>query len=327
MDLDILRKEVFEELATASSVPDLEAVKIKYLGRKQGVLTMLLKSLKDMNDEDKRKFGPESQRLRADIEAAIGEKEKVFGEAELKAVDLSIPPKKESSGRIHIMSRVYNDVVDIFHSMNFSVAEGPELEEEKYNFDALNIPADHPAREMWDTFWVKSDKQKGGRVLRTHTSPVQIRYMLSHKPPFQMISPGRVFRYEATDATHETNFHQIEGLVLGKDISLANFKFIIEEFFRQFFAGKKIEVRLRASYFPFVEPGVEVDVRIDSSRWLEIAGAGMVHPKVLEEGGVDPKKWQGFAFGFGMERLAIIKYGIPDIRLFMSGDTRFIKQF
>lgn len=327
MDLDILRREAFEELARVASAEELQNIRLKYLGRKQGVISAYLRALKDMTDEEKRKFGPEAQGLRADLESAIEERERVLIEADAKAVDLSIPPKKVESGRLHVMSQVYNEIVDIFHSMNFSVAEGPELEEERYNFDALNIPAGHPAREMWDTFWVKADEKKGGRVMRTHTSPVQIRYMLSHKPPFQMISPGRVFRYEATDATHETNFHQLEGLVIGKDISLANFKFIIEEFFRQFFSGKKIEVRLRASYFPFVEPGVEVDVKIGSSKWLEIAGAGMVHPKVLEEGGIDPKKWQGFAFGFGMERLAIIKYGIPDIRLFMSGDERFIRQF
>lgn len=327
MDLDILRKEAFEELSEAASAEDLQNIRLKYLGRKQGTLSAYLRSLKDMTDDEKRRFGPAAQGLRVDLETAIEERERTLTEAESRAVDLSIPPKFMKSGRIHVMSQVYNEIVDIFHSMNFSIAEGPELEEERYNFDALNIPADHPAREMWDTFWVKSEKNKGGRVMRTHTSPVQIRYMLSHKPPFQMISPGRVFRYEATDATHETNFHQLEGLMIGKDISLANFKFVIEEFFRQFFSGKKIEVRLRASYFPFVEPGVEVDVKIGSSKWLEIAGAGMVHPKVLEEGGIDPKKWQGFAFGFGMERLAIIKYGIPDIRLFMSGDERFLRQF
>jgi phenylalanyl-tRNA synthetase alpha chain len=216
--------------------------------------------------------------------------------------------------------------------MNFSVVEGPEIEEEKYNFDSLNIPADHPARDMWDTFWLKPFSESGAgtekkRLLRTHTSPVQIRYMESHKPPFQIISPGKVFRYEATNATHETNFYQLEGLMIGKDISLANFKFIIEEFFRNFFAGKSVKVRFRSSYFPFVEPGLEVDVKLDNAKWLELGGAGMVHPNVLKAVKYDPAKWQGFAFGFGIERLAMIKYGVPDTRMFMSGDLKFIKKF
>ncbi len=326
MNLDNLRQKAYDDLSKASNMEELQEVHLKYLGRKQGELTVFLRSFKDMSEEDKRVFGPEAQRLKTDLEQEIEERIDIIKKQELGIIDLSIPAAKLDSGRIHILSKVYNDVCDIFHSMNFSVAEGPELEMEKYNFDSLNIPANHPAREMWDTFWVKNDKSTNGRVMRTHTSPVQVRYMLEHEPPFQMIAPGRVFRYEATDATHETNFNQIEGLMIGKDISLANFKFIIEEFFRQFFKDDKIEVRLRASYFPFTEPSVEVDVKIND-KWLEIAGAGMVHPYVLKQGGIDASKWQGFAFGFGMERLAIIKYGITDIRLFMSGDERFNKQF
>ncbi len=326
MNLENLRQKAYEDLKKASSMEELEEVRLKYLGRKQGELTAFLRSFKDMSEDEKREYGPIAQRLRNDLEQEIDEREELLKKQEIGTIDLSIPGVKIESGRIHILSKVYNDVCDIFHSMNFSVAEGPELEEEKYNFDALNIPANHPAREMWDTFWVKNDKNTEGRVMRTHTSPVQVRYMLEHKPPFQMICPGRAYRYEASDATHETDFNQIEGLMIGKDISLANFKFVIEEFFRQFFKDDKIEVKFRASYFPFVEPGVEVDVKI-WGKWLEIGGAGMVHPYVLKQGGIDPAKWQGFAFGFGMERLAIIKYGVPDIRLFKSGDERFNKQF
>lgn len=326
MNLENLRQKAYEELKKASSMEELEEVRLKYLGRKQGELTSFLRSFKDMSEDEKREYGPIAQRLKNELETEIDEREEILKKQEIGTIDLSIPGSAVESGRIHLLSKAYNEVCDIFHSMNFSVAEGPELEKEKYNFDSLNIPANHPAREMWDTFWVKNDLNTEGRVMRTHTSPVQVRYMLEHKPPFQMICPGRVFRYEATDATHETNFYQIEGLMIGKDISLANFKFVIEEFFRQFFKDDSIEVKFRASYFPFTEPSVEVDAKI-GNKWLELGGAGMVHPKVLKEGGADSSKWQGFAFGFGLERLAVIKYGVPDVRLFMSGDERFTKQF
>ena len=227
------------------------------------------------------------------------------------------------------MSKIEEEIRQIFLSMNFSVVEGPEVEDEYHNFDALNIPPDHPARDMWNTFWLKMTNNRssvvGRKLLRTHTSPMQIRYMETHNPPFQIIVPGRVFRYEATDASHETNFYQIEGLMVGKNISLANFKFVIEEFFKKFF-GREIEFRYRPSYFPFVEPGVEVDIKF-KNKWLEIMGAGMVHRNVFEAVKYNPYEWQGFAFGMSLERLTMIKYNIPDIRLFYSGDLRFIKQF
>ncbi len=238
-----------------------------------------------------------------------------------KFFDVTIPGKKVERGHLHPLTIVQRRAVDIFNSMGFEVAEGPEVETEYYNFDALNIPKDHPARDMWDTFWLK-DK----RLLRTHTSPVQIRYMKEHQPPLRIIAPGKVFRYEATDATHEVQFYQLEGLMIGKKISLANLKGVMETFFQSFFNSKDIEVRLRPSYFPFVEPGVEVDMKY-KGKWVEIAGAGMVHPKVLEEVGIDPKEYQGFAFGMGIDRLAIIKYKVDDVRLFHSGDLRFINQF
>ena len=232
---------------------------------------------------------------------------------------------KEEKGHYHPLSIVTRDILRIFSSFGFEVALGPEIETEYYNFDALNIPADHPARDMWDTFWLEPKEAK--RLLRTHTSPVQIRYMEKNKAPLAIIAPGKTFRYEATDATHEAQFHQLEGLMIGPDINLSNFKGIIEKFFEEFFEEKK-EVRLRPSYFPFVEPGVEVDIKNPKfEKWLEIMGAGMVHPKVLLNVGIDPRKVQGFAFGMGIDRMAMLKYGVPDIRLFYSGDLRLTNQF
>lgn len=266
------------------------------------------------------------------------------------------------------MSLAIGEIVSIFHTIGFEVAEGPEMESEHYNFDTLNIPKHHPARDMWDTFWLKartrrgqsanetqtdadktqvpSDEQQSAScphipvLLRTHTSPVQVRYMESHTPPFRIIAPGKVYRYEATDATHEAQFYQLEGLVVGKDISLAHLKGTLETFFTKFF-GTKSNVRLRPTYFPFVEPGAEIDVSCFKCKgeagkqcavckgtgWIEIMGAGMVHPKVLENAGIDPREWSGFAFGAGIDRLLMLKHGIPDIRLIYTGDLRVVDQF
>jgi phenylalanyl-tRNA synthetase alpha chain len=239
----------------------------------------------------------------------------------MKKIDVTAPGKRPERGHLHPLTLVQNKAIDIFSSMGFEVAEGPEAETEYYNFDALNISKNHPARDMWDTFWLKN-----GKLLRTHTSPVQIRYMEANQPPFRLIAPGKVFRYEATDATHEAQFYQLEGLMIGKNITLANLKAVMEVFFQKFFGEKNIKVRLRPSYFPFVEPGVEVDIWF-KGKWMEIAGAGMVHPKVLENVKIDPREWQGFAFGMGIDRLAMIKYKIDDVRLSYSGDLRFINQF
>ena len=240
---------------------------------------------------------------------------------------------KTSTGHIHPLSQVIRDCVDIFTELGFTLADGPEVENEHYNFDALNIPKDHPARDMWDTFWLTNNRG----LLRTHTSPVQIRYMEKNKPPLAIIAPGRVFRYEATDATHEAQFYQLEGLMIDKEISLANMKAILESFLTKLF---KIEVsiRLRPSYFPFVEPGSEIDMSCFKCRgsgcgickgtgWIEIMGAGMVQPSVLNGVGINPRDWQGFAFGIGIDRIAMLKYGVDDIRLFYSGDLRFNEQF
>lgn len=242
-------------------------------------------------------------------------------------IDITAPGKKMERGHLHPLTQATDKACDIFQSMGFEIADGPEMETEYYNFDALNIPKGHPARTMQDTFWLKSNKEdKETKLLRTHTSNVQIRYMERNQPPFRIISPGRVFRMEATDATHETQFYQIEGLMVDKKTNLANLKAVIKIFLRRFFGDENIDIRFRASYFPFVEPGVEVDMKF-KGKWLEIAGAGMVHPKILDNMKLDPNEWQGFAFGMSVERLAMIKYKIDDIRLFYSGDLRFIKQF
>lgn len=231
----------------------------------------------------------------------------------------------QAKGHLHPLSQIMWQAAKIFAEMGFVVAEGPEIETEFYNFDALNIPGDHPARDMWDTFWLKPENAK--KLLRTHTSPVQARYMEANKPPLRIIAPGKVFRNEATDNTHEAQFFQLEGLVVDKDISLANLKATLETFFSKFF-GEQMEVRFRPSFFPFTEPSVEVDMKKPSSdKWIEIMGAGMVHPKVLEAVGLNPKEWSGFAFGCGVDRLAIMKYGFDDVRTLYQDDLRFLEQF
>lgn len=243
-------------------------------------------------------------------------------------------------GHLHLITQVIREAVSIFDKMGFEVAEGPELESEWYNFDALNIPADHPARDMQDTFWLRQNEVKDksdlsaqagkikvgeAKLLRTHTSPVQIRYMEKHNPPIRIIVPGKVFRNEATDATHEAQFFQLEGLYVDKNVSLAHLKGTIETFAREFF-GNETEIRFRPSYFPFTEPSIEVDVKKDG-KWLEMLGAGMVHPNVLKSAGIDAKKYRGFAFGVGIDRLVLVRYGIPDIRMLYGGDLRVVNQF
>lgn len=226
-------------------------------------------------------------------------------------------------GRLHPISIATREIANIFGRMGFGIAYGPELEDDWHNFTALNLPEDHPARSMWDTFWVKTGPDEEKRALRPHTSPVQIRYMEKHGAPVRIIAPGKVFRNEATDATHEAQFYQLEGLAVGEDITLAHLKGTLDAFCREYF-GAEAKIRLRPSYFPFTEPSVEVDVWFPAQeKWLEVMGAGMVHPNVLKNAGIDPTKYQGFAFGLGVERFVMIKYGIPDVRLFHSGDIRF----
>ncbi|MBI2025018.1 MAG: phenylalanine--tRNA ligase subunit alpha [Candidatus Harrisonbacteria bacterium] len=323
MNVAEIRKSALEDVKKAKNVKALEVIRVKYLGRKDGELTKILRSLKDLSVAERKEIGPAANELRGDLEEAFSKKLKEFSASSKRGVvgiDITMPGKKIAVGHLHPLTIIENRIKEIFNSLNFSVVEGPEAETDYYNFDALNIPANHPARDMWDTFWIDSKK-----LLRTHTSPMQIRYMEKHQPPFQIIVPGRVFRFEATDASHEINFHQVEGLMVGERVTLANFKYVITEFFRQFF-GPGTHVRFRPSYFPFVEPGLEVDVMLNGN-WLEVMGAGMVHPKVFDAVRYNPRKIRGFAFGMGLERLAMIKYKIPDIRLFYSGDLRFTNQF
>lgn len=371
-----LKKSFLADIGKAESREDLEKLRVKYLGRERGLITAVLRSLKDLPLERRKVVGPEAQALKKEIEKLLKSHESRIMSQESSVaprVDLTAPGKRPLRGHLHPLTLVEEEIRKIFLAMGFSVVEGPEVETEYYNFDALNIPADHPARDEWDTFWLKEPKvrmntdayadrhgksisvnrrtnqHKSAMLLRTHTSPVQIRFMEKHTPPFQIIAPGRVFRYEATDASHEINFYQLEGLMVGKSVTLANFKFVVEEFFRRFFRGQRIDFRYRPSYFPFTEPSVEVDIKIADSRgtnadkhgknlrkpasssrhsgWLEVMGAGMVHPRVFEYAHYNPRDWQGFAFGMGIDRLAMIKYKIPDIRMFYSGDLRLVRQF
>ena len=331
MNLEEIKNKATESFNKISDFLKLEEWRIRYLGRKSE-LTNILRSLAEKSIQEKKQIGNAANNLKKELENLFEQKNKELKYANLNSpsanwrsgsIDVTKPGKKIETGHLHPLTIVENEIRQIFSHLNFSVVEGSELETEKYNFDLLNIPKDHPARDMWDTFWVN---KKRGLLMRTHTSPMQIHYMEKHQPPFQIIVPGRCFRVEATDASHETNFHQFEGLMVGEHVSLANFKFIIEEFFKKFFR-KSVEIRFRPSYFPFTEPSIEVDIKFSSGRWLEIMGAGMVHPNVFKAVKYDTKKVQGFAFGAGIERLAMIKYNIPDIRLFFSGDLRLIKQF
>ncbi len=339
--LETVKQSALKEIEGISGEKSLETWRIKYLGRKSD-LNKILRSLKTLPDNKKREIGFQANILKKKLEKLFTQKNQTLktGRHRETSFDVSIPGRKISLGHLHPLTKTEQKIREIFLSMGFSIVCGPEIETEYYNFDALNIPPDHPARDLWNTFWLRQSEFKNQKpktenqklLLRTHTSPVQIRYMEEHHPPFQIIVPGRVFRYEATDVSHEINFYQVEGLMVGKDVSLVNFKFIVEEFFKKLF-GSKIQLRFRPSYFPFVEPGLEVDIKLATSdkrqatRWLEIMGAGMVHPKVFEAVHYNPRDWQGFAFGLGLERLAMIQYNIPDIRLFYSSDLRFIKQF
>ncbi|MBI3633781.1 MAG: phenylalanine--tRNA ligase subunit alpha [Candidatus Vogelbacteria bacterium] len=250
---------------------------------------------------------------------------------------MSIETNSQVKGHIHPLSQVLREVVEIFTDLGFKIGEGPEVESEFYNFDALNVPKDHPARDMHDTFWI-ANPENGREILRTHISSLQVRFMEQNKPPFRMISPGRVYRYEATDATHEAQFTYVEGLMVDKNVSMANLKGVLEEFLKRLFGKSNLVIRLRPSFFPFVEPAVEIDMSCfkcegggcgicKQTGWVEILGAGMVHPAVLNNGKIDPRVWKGFAFGGGIDRIAMLKYGVDDIRLFYGGDLRFIDQF
>jgi len=328
MDLSQIKKQALEEIEKIKNPEELRKFQLKYLGRK-GTLTAILRSLKDLSISQRKKMGLEANKLKNELVKAIDQKKKKIGNWKLKIenynIDITAPGVKMLNGHLHPLTQVLRKINTIFRSMGFEIVEGPDIENEYYNFDALNIPKEHPARDAWDTFWLKTKPNK--LLLRTHTSPMQVRYMEKNNPPFRIIVPGRVFRYESTDAFHSHTFYQIEGLVIDKEVSVANFKAVIYDLLRQLFSNN-IEIRLRPSYFPFTEPSFEVDLRGGRfSDWLEIMGAGMVHPNVLKAVGYNPKNWQGFAFGIGLDRIAMIKYGIDDIRLFYNNDLRFLNQF
>lgn len=343
-ELKKLEKEALEALSKAKSLDEIKTLEVKYLGR-NGELTQILKKIKDIPEKDRPKAGRLANEAKARLEQAFSKAEHDFETAkiakELKKdfFDTTIPGQARPLGHIHPLSQVQEEVEKIFSQMGFSIMDGPEVESEYYNFEGLNIPADHPARDMQDTFFIqdKNDSKHGRMVLRTHTSPVQIRTMEKYGAPVRIIVPGRCFRYEATDASHDTTFYQVEGLLIDENISLAHLKGIMKEFLSRLF-GREVNVRFRPGYFPFVEPGLELDFSCllcngtgcrvcKNSGWIEFMGCGMTHENVLKAGGVDPKKYQGWAFGFGLTRLVMMRYGIDDIRLLTNGDLRFINQF
>lgn len=338
--IDEIKAKASQEIKKSADERTLFDVKVKYLGRK-GKLTEILKSLKNLSEKERKAIGPLANQARQSIENEIAKRKKEISETtdwEKEKIDVSLPGKKYELGHLSPITLVQCDIERIFSTMGFEIADGPEIESEWYNFDALNIPANHPARDAWDTFWIKTPrKAKEKLALRPHTSPVQIRYMQKHIPPFRIIVPGRCFRHEATDATHEHTFHQFEALVVGTDINVGHFKSIAKQFFSAFF-GKNIDIRIRPSFFPFTEPSFEFDISCTvcnqkgcrsckGGGWLEVGGAGMVNQNVFVAAGYPRNEYQGFAWGFGLERLAMMKYKIDDIRLFHSGDLRFVKQF
>lgn len=346
--LKALKNRVKKDVGYAQNLKELDAIFRSYLGKK-GELTQVLRSLSKLGKAERLKIGKEANELRNFLKREFDKRQKELRNKEVKAaekdewIDVTAPGEKIPQGHLHPLTQIQRQAQEIFQGMGFSVVQGPEVESEWYNFDALNIPADHPARDLWDTFWIKNPENPKSKIqnpkllLRTHTSPMQVRYMEKHQPPLRIIVPGRVFRYEATDAHHEFDLYQLEGLMVGKDISTANFKAVIREFYQRFFE-KPVKIRLRPSYFPFVEPGFEVDMSCilcggkgcpgcGHSGWLEMMGAGMVHPNVFKAVKYNPKNWQGFAFGMGLDRLAMMKYKIDDIRLLRSGDLRFLRQF
>ena len=338
-----IKTEAKNTLEEVKNLDSLEKLRVQFLGRKSE-LVGILKQLKNLAEDEKKKIGPIANEVKQDIHNLIQKKKNRFEkekDLEKERIDVTYPGENKYIGHKHIISQVQEEIEKIFTSMGFEIADGPEIETEWYNFSALNVPADHPARDMQDTFWIKERIKNEGKeekiLPRTQTSNVQVRFMEQNKPPLRIIVPGRVYRNEATDAVHEHTFNQFEALVVGEDVSVANFKYIAKTFFSKFF-GKDIEIRLRPSYFPFTEPSFEFDISCTvcggkgcrsckNSGWLEIGGCGMVNQKVFENAGYKPNQWQGFAWGFGIERLAMMKYKITDIRHFMSGDLRFIKQF
>ncbi len=340
--LNGLHAQARNELQEISDLRELESWRVRHLGKKSD-LTRILRSLSDLPAEERPVVGNRANEVKRDLEASLAEREAILRQALLVSasqshrIDVTLPGRPFAYGGIHPVTQTIEDICDVFGRMGFQTIEGPDVETQYYNFEALNIPEHHPARDMFATLWIEPDTTGQQMLLRTHTSPMQIRIMEEQGPPIRVIVPGRVYRYEATDATHESMFHNVEGLAVDSNITLANLKGTLIEFCRSLF-GEERRVRFRCDYFPFVEPGAEVAVEclactVDGCRlcggsgWIEILGAGMVHPDVLARVGINPEVYSGFAFGMGVERLPMLRYGIDDIRLFYSNDLRFLRQF
>jgi len=340
--LEDLRARALEELNKVSNARELEVWRVRYLGKKSD-LTQLLRSLATLNLEERRQVGAQANEIKRALESSLEEKNRLLQEAiltyrrEARELDVTLPGRPFPIGRLHPTTQILKEICHVFQNMGFEVVEGPDVEWDYYNFEALNIPQHHPARDMFATLWIDAASGEEARLLRTHTSPMQIRLMEKERPPIRVIVPGRVYRYEATDATHESMFYQVEGLAVDKGITLADLKGALLDFCRCVF-GEDRKVRFRCDYFPFVEPGVEVAISCLAcngtgcrlcgySGWIEILGAGMVHPDVLARVDINPKVYSGFAFGMGVERIPMLRYGIEDIRLFYSNDLRFLRQF
>lgn len=339
--IDTLKAEISAQINAADSMNALEDVRVGALGKK-GSVSGLMKGLGGMSPDERKVMGPALNGLKTEVADAIAARKSVLEAAELEArlaeerVDVTLPVVEHAAGSIHPNSQVMDEIAEIFASLGFDVAEGPDIESDFNNFTALNIPEEHPARQDHDTFYLKPDADGNRKVLRTHTSPVQIRTMMSKEPPIRIIAPGRTYRSDS-DATHTPMFHQVEGLVIDKDTHLGHLKGTLEAFLKAFFEVDAVTLRLRPSYFPFTEPSMEVDVQCsfeggsvkigDGNDWLEILGSGMVNPRVLENCNLDPTVYQGFAFGCGIDRLAMLKYGMNDLRAFFDGDLRWLRHY
>jgi phenylalanyl-tRNA synthetase alpha chain len=324
-ELQQILDQALKQFSGINDEAELEQVKARYLG-KEGSLTTLLKGLGKLSAEERPAAGARINQVKQGIEAALQQRREALNKTKLanqlsaESLDVTLPGRGMGTGGLHPVTRTMERIEQLFHSLGFATASGPEIERDFYNFTALNIPENHPARAMHDTFYID-----GQHVLRTHTSPVQIHYMESHRPPLKIISSGRVYRVDS-DATHSPMFHQVEGLWVDENVSLANLKGVMQDFLQRFFEKDDLQVRFRPSFFPFTEPSAEMDMSWNGG-WLEIGGCGMVHPNVLKHVNIDSEEYLGFAFGLGVERLAMLRYGVNDLRLFFESDLRFLKQF
>jgi phenylalanyl-tRNA synthetase alpha chain len=341
MSLLTLEQEILKGVSDAGDEAALEAVRISALGRK-GAISEQMRSLGSLSPEERKETGAKLNLLKDKISDAINARKAALKETAIEArlrsekVDITLPIRPERQGTIHPVSQVWDEIVQIWGDLGFSVAEGPHIEDDFYNFTALNMPPEHPARQEHDTFYFHEKPDGSRMVLRTHTSPVQIRTMLSEKPPIRIIAPGRTFRSDS-DQTHTPMFHQIEGLVIDEETHLGHLKWVLSEFCKAFFEVESPKMRFRASHFPFTEPSMEVDINCSWEKgqvkigvgdsWLEILGSGMVHPNVIRHGGLDPERYQGWAFGMGLDRIAMLKYGIPDLRAFFEADLRWLRHY